>query len=345
MRLHSWVALVALTVLPSVALAAPTAAAKTAAREFTATAVKALGDKDYSKALEYFEKAYALVPAPTLALGRARSLVGLGKYKKAVEVYQAIVTEGAPKNAPAPIVRAVDSAKKEIGETQSKLGSVTITVQSGVKASVTVDGEAFPESQWGSKQTIDPGEHEIVAIAEGKDKLSKKIKVTEGDSLSVKLEWTSSTPVTAPVATKPGEPAAPKTDPAQVNPDAKSEPAAPSEPTQAPRKGSVQRTVGFVALGVGGAALIGGGVVGVLGMGKRSDLDGKCPNGSCPPKYWDDVDTVGRYRTISSIALYSGIALAATGTVLVLTAPKNQETTAWAAPYVGAGQAGFTGAF
>jgi hypothetical protein len=82
-------------------------------------------------------------------------------------------------------------------------------------------------------------------------------------------------------------------------------------------------------------------------MSKRSDLDSKCPNGSCPPKYWNDVDSVGTYRTVSSIALYSGIALAATGAVLVLTSPsKSREaSTGWAAPYVGAGQAGFTGAF
>ena len=64
------------------------------ARELAGQAQDALERRDFVSANELFAKAHALVPAATLALGRARAEVGLGKLVSAHERYVAIVREG-----------------------------------------------------------------------------------------------------------------------------------------------------------------------------------------------------------------------------------------------------------
>ena len=88
-------------------------------------------------------------------------------------------------------------------------------------------------------------------------------------------------------------------------------------------KGSSNKTLAIVALGVGGVGLVVGGITGVMAMGKASDLDGKCPDGKCTdPALQSDIDSYKTLGTISTVGFIVGVVGVGAGVVLWLTAPK-----------------------
>jgi hypothetical protein len=82
-------------------------------------------------------------------------------------------------------------------------------------------------------------------------------------------------------------------------------------------------------------------------MKKHGDLDAACPTGTCASTQRADVDSYETFGLVSTIGFISGGELAATGVVLVLTAPSSRgrgDAATWA-PFVGPGGAGIRGSF
>jgi hypothetical protein len=127
----------------------------------------------------------------------------------------------------------------------------------------------------------------------------------------------------------------------------------PAQPGPAPEQskgnGSTQRTIGFVAIGVGAAGLLVGGITGGLALSKHGEITESCRDGHCPTGtealYNPEIDSYNAMGTISTIGFIAGGALAATGVVLMLTAPKKMTTQATITPLVGLGFIGAKGAF
>src|SRR5260221_6375863 len=102
-----WLALgLAWSLCAGSALAEPTASDRATARALADEAGDALDKKNYEVALDRFGRADALVHAPTLLLGVARSQVGLRKFVEAQESYQSILREGVPAGAPPAVSEA-----------------------------------------------------------------------------------------------------------------------------------------------------------------------------------------------------------------------------------------------
>jgi hypothetical protein len=91
-----------------------------------------------------------------------------------------------------------------------------------------------------------------------------------------------------------------------------------AEADSASSGGGSLRTVGFVTLGVGGAALIGGAVAGLISNGQESDARALCRSNDCPESSRDKFDSAGSTATIANVLLIGGGVLAATGLGLVL---------------------------
>jgi len=88
--------------------------------------------------------------------------------------------------------------------------------------------------------------------------------------------------------------------------------------------GSTQRTVGWVTLGAGALAGGAGAVLASVARGHLRDLQTTCaPNCS-----ESEVDSVSRESTLATVLLVGGGALAVTGIVLVLTAPRARDARA-----------------
>lgn len=116
-------------------------------------------------------------------------------------------------------------------------------------------------------------------------------------------------------------------------------------PPSPARASSPRKTLGFVAIGVGSAALITGAVTGILALERESDLSAACPDDHCPASAQSSVDTYSRLRIAAGSTLLAGAALAVTGTLLILTTPRPRSGGAFVRPVLGAGHLGLEGAF
>src|SRR5262249_45423043 len=113
-----------------------------------------------------------------------------------------------------------------------------------------------------------------------------------------------------------------------------------------PPQSSVQKTLGFVGIGVGGAGLVMGAVAGGIAIGKHNDLAGICKGGHCTTSPQGAIDSYHLTENVSTPGLVAGGVLSATGVVLLVIAPRaTRPKDAWIAPVVGAGFAGVEGRF
>ncbi len=294
----------------------------------------ALQNKDYATAEDRFRRADKLIHAPTLELGLARALVGVGKLVEAQEAYNRIVREGVAPGAPAVFTRALQDAKKEVEGVSPRLGTVTIVVKAAGGAdlpseNVTLDGAPVNTASLGVRRPIDPGSHVLQATATGYKPAELRFSVTEGAASE------------APLTLEP-EPASPSV--AAVGPVGN----AGTTGTGAEPHRGLPGYLPWVAFGVGGAGLILGGVTGVLAMGAHSTLAGECPANVCPPGKQNDLDSYHTLGLLSTVGFIVAGVGAATGVVLVLAQPKH-EASAGArleiSPFVGPGTLGAVGAF
>jgi hypothetical protein len=105
---------------------------------------------------------------------------------------------------------------------------------------------------------------------------------------------------------------------AAVPPPAAGEPA-PAPADQGKEGGGALKTVGFVALGVGGAALIGGVITGFMAKGKEDDATSQCSSDNvCPTKAEADFDSASSLAGVSTALYIGGGVLAAAGVGMVL---------------------------
>jgi hypothetical protein len=94
-------------------------------------------------------------------------------------------------------------------------------------------------------------------------------------------------------------------------------------------KSNLRRTLGFVLLGTGAAGLAFGGVMGGLAFGQKGIVQEHCKGLDCDPTGLDGVNQGRTFGNMSTIGLAAGGVMAATGLVLVLTAPKSKPKTGW----------------
>jgi hypothetical protein len=174
----------------------------------------------------------------------------------------------------------------------------------GTARVVTLDGVVVPGAGLGVKHRVDPGRHVIRAEAGGQAPAEATVTVAEGKVETVTLALA---------------------------------PALQDGP-------SLQRTLGFVAVGVGGAALLVGAITGGLAIAKHGDLAKACPDPHlCTNSEISSYDTLGG---VSTVAFVFGGALAVTSIVLLVTAPDAKPATeAAVVPVLGPGWVGAKGRF
>jgi hypothetical protein len=317
---------ISLCLLAPSAFAEPSAADRATARTLAQEGQVALENKNYAVAVDKFGRADSLVHAPTLLLGLARAQVGAGKLVEAQENYNRIIREGVAANSPKSWSKAVDDANREVGSISPRIPWVTLSVLGPANPEVVIDSTPVPHASLGVKRAINPGTHRVKVTAEGFLPQEKTIMMNEGQTLVVNMELEQAPDAPAP---------APKV--ATTTADTT---------TVSTGGGEWRKTAAYVALGIGGASLIVGGVSGGLAWSKNKQLDEKCPNSQCPDNQTPGIDTYHRFATISNIGFIgAGVGLAA-GVILLVTQPKETSPSAASlTPYVGLGAAGVTGKF
>ncbi len=196
---------------------------------------------------------------------------------------------------------------------------------------ITNDNQQLNSATWGTEMPVDPGEHQLVAEAEGKKRWSKNIIVPSGPGVTtVEVPLLEDEPEPA-VAAPPPEPP-PPAQPAAIAPVQP-----PPSPTAPDRGSSSQATWGWVSIVGGGAALVGGGLFTFLAVSDNGRADDQCRQDDpslCGERGVELGESAATKANIATVLAGVGGALAVTGAVLVLTAPDGSET---ASLRVGAG--------
>lgn len=226
-------------------------------------------------------------------------------------------------------VRAGDErselARKRAENLEPKLAKMVIAVKPENQVpglSIARDGVAVGAPQWNVAIPIDPGEHVVVATADGY--LPTQVKVVTPRSA---VQQTINIPKLA------------------INPKA------PSREGDHNR-GNTQRIVGVSLAGAGAAALIVGGVFGFVAKSTYDESDANCDVGTniCNQTGINQRNDGFAQATTSTILVAAGAALVGAGAVVFFTAPSHKSKTDGArntTPQIGFGPGGISlrGAF
>jgi hypothetical protein len=241
--------------------------------------------------------------------------------------------QAAACSAPACSVYVTRDCTQWYAEIDATLPSVVLAAKDATGADaravrVTVDGQLFAEQLDGKGAPIDPGEHVVRFEMAGAAPIEQRVLIREGEknravsaSFPPPHPGTTVDPIRQP---PPGK----RDDPHRTLPDS-------------PRK-----TLGFIGIGVGAAGLVVGTVAGGLVIAQHQTLAPSCPGGHCPSSDRASVDRYNLTANVANAAFPIGGALAVTGVVLVVTAPKAGSSggARWA-PLIGPAFAGVKGVF
>jgi len=271
-----------------------TAETRTVARELARQGADAYDRKDYAQSLDLFDRAAALVDAPTLTIMQARSLVGLGRLVEALDRYAQTERAALAPDSPEAFRQAVDDAKKEGEQLRTRIPRLTIHVVANKSlledVAVTLDGKPVPSVLLDVERPVDPGRHEVVASAPHQARVRSDVIAAEGEARTVELVLKARQPELEPSASPVAPPPAPRE-------------------TSSP---NISRSWGWVGLGVGGGGLLASGITGWLALDKKSKLDDLCKPG-CPPGSQHDIDSFRALRTWSYLTGALGVLGVASG--------------------------------
>lgn len=306
----------------SIALAAPVARAagedpqaRITARKLGAEAVKLYDTGYYAAALEKFDAASSLVPAPTLSLYSARCLVKLGRLVEASERYLAATRMTLEKKAPTVMLRAQVDAAVERDKLLPTIPQVKIEVSgpAGAGVKVLLDGRELPRAMLGEKLPVDPGKH-VVRAVRADTAIEREVSLAPSETTQILLALPPLPPPPAPI-TPP------------------------------------LRVAGWVGVGVGAAGLVAFAVNGAIALALGDSLgnDPLCEDNLCDPSLQGKVSAYGATRVPTTVGLVAGVVGLGAGIPLVLLNPVQTPGAASGktriVPFVGAGGVGVRGSF
>lgn len=267
--------------------------------------LRSMGAKDYVTACAKFAEVTQMYPegiGAWIELGKCEQ--ARGRLARAYDVFKAGEAAATSVGQAERAKRAGDAARA----LEPRLSKWTIVVPMHLRSLpglvVQVDGAAFGPDMWDKPIPVDGGAHVVSAQADGKKRWESKVDIkNEGDWKSVQVGPFEDIPVTT----------------------------SPPPPPVVPRKGtSPVRIGGFVAGGVGLAALAAGSIAGGIAFSRHADAvdGGHCVNDGCNEiggALEDESRTVGNASTGLFIA---GGVLVAAGAVMAFAIPTKEKGSA-----------------
>jgi len=317
-----------------------------AARSLGMQGIKLADSGDCKGAIEKLSRAESLYHAPSI-LGRlGECQVQVGQVVAGTENLNRVVREQLAPNAPKAFRDAQERAKGVLSAALPKIARLTVRVDpADAKAQVTVAGMLVPAALIGAERPTDPGTQEVVVNAPGYLEQKTSITLAEGGAQEISIKLEKDPSATAAATPPPGA-----TPPAVVT----TGPTPPPADTPAKKN----NTLAYVALGVGGAGLVVGGITGFLALGKKGDLK-NCVDTRCPSSQSSTLDSAKGMATISTVGFSVGFVGVGLGIVLLLTGNSNASASTAAPkvakrepfgsvhvePWVGTQSAGLSGSF
>jgi hypothetical protein len=288
---------------------------KVAAEALFAEGRRLMAEGRIAEACQKFEASQKMDPGVGTSLNLAECYERSGKTASAWAQFREAVS----------LARATGSADREqlarerAEALEKRLARLTISMKGTAPSGLEVrrDGARLDPAEIGIAIPVDPGSHAVTASAPGRSAYSTTVEVT-GDGALVNVEIAE-----LPAAAAGAPPPEPGVT-AQVSTDS---------------GGGTQKTLAAVALGLGGAGLVVGGVFGFKATSTWDDAKAECndyPYG-CGPEGKALEDDARSQAMLSTIGFGAGLALVATGAVLWFTAGSSSD-----APTVGLSPSGAT---
>lgn len=214
-------------------------------------------------------------------------------------------------------------AKSQLKSLEKRTPTISFDLPKDFGGKVKLDDRELSASELGAPVPANPGKHEVRAEAEGMKPYSESIELAEKDKKNLSILMTE-LPQEEPQAEAPAE-----------------------KPKE--KKGG-DKTLAYVALGVGVVGVGVGAFMGLQAKSTKDDIDSKCQNGVCSESERDLYDKGKSQANISTAGFIVGAVGIGVGTVLLLSGGKGEmegkaSARRRATPYVGPGQVGVYGQF
>jgi hypothetical protein len=286
------------------------AVAQGTARQLDAEGTRAMDAGDYTAACPKLARSYRIDPGIGVLLRLAlcyeratRTASAWTRYREAADLARRGGNSGLEELA----LRRADAL-------EPVLPKLTVRVKRVEGLQVSLDGETLPSAAWNLPMPVDPGTHEVVAVAPRRPLFAASVTILAD----------AGAPSFVDVTLEAGAPA-----PAQAGAGADaSRPEAPSSPgTEA----NGQRTAALVLGLVGAAGLVTGGIFGASALSSMSAARDQCPSHTgCTQSALAQQDDARRAATISTVAFVAGAGAAIGGVVFWLLATQGDaHRAAW----------------
>jgi hypothetical protein len=265
-----------------------------AARSLFNEGRKLAREGDYPAACPKFE-------AAGRAFGSVGVLINLGDcYEKIGRTASAWRTFGDAASAAARVGRDGDEleSRRRQAALEPRLDHLAIHVADAAPGlSLKNDGAEIPREDWDLPIPLDPGAHQLIAVAPGRQEWKQSFEIS-GEDHTITFEVPA-----LPTSARPSE----------VSPVSKSLTVASEAPSAT---GRGQRWVGMAVGGVGIAALAAGGVIGLVAKANYN----AAANEIGDPRHTDSLSAFN-LGNVGTVVFVGGAVAAAAGFVVWLTAP------------------------
>jgi hypothetical protein len=300
------VAIALISGLPAIApkaVRAQTAEDQAAARDLFEEGMRLYNLKQYSDACPKFEASLKRYSGIGTRGKLAECYEQIGKTASAWALWSEVAAFSHKNMEPEREAYANDHANALV----PKLSHLTVTVAPASKIAGLVvkrNGEVVDDAAYGLAIAVDPGNIAIDASAPDYKPWTQTITVAPQQSAVIEIPLLENAP--PPLHDLP---AYPKDEPPHSN---------------------WQKPVGIAGVGVGAAALVTGGIFGLVASSKWSNAFTEgCTHGSnvCTTQQGlDDSHSANTFATLANVFVIGGVVVAGAGAVLWITAPKSSHT-------------------
>jgi hypothetical protein len=257
-----------------------------------------------------------------------------GKYRRAREAFAACSRSVCPAMVQSDCV-------KWLRDLEAQSPSVVIMAKDDkgndlTAVTVTVDGAPLTNTLDGRPVLVDPGQHKFHFEAQGFPPVDDQVVIYAGEkSRAISAQFHSPAPVPTPTPTPTPAPTPIPT------PSSNETPASPPVGGGQAESGSTGRTIGWIAIGVGAASLVGAGVSFAVRQSALNDVQNKCGPDltNCPANDPALESDASRGRTASTLVTVFSIlgAVGITGGIVLLATSHGhtQQSRVIIAPTVG----------
>lgn len=296
---------------------APTQAVdpKVEARKYFQAGVALQKTDDFHAAADAYETSLQLFATKSALFNLANCQRAMHQYAEAWHSLQRLHEQfGSELTEP-----MLSTSKTQLEELANLTGLVMVETQPP-GALVTLDDKDLGPAPTQAPSRLAIGQHTVKASLEGYVTAENAFKLSPRQSLTLSLT----------LAEAPPTPVTPAAEPKTEAPTPAKTAAVTASTAQKPSEASQSRTpwmvLGWVGVGAGALSVAVGARAGVLALDVDEQLSDVCAGGHCSERYSSTVQRLERLTLSANVFVGAGAALMATGAVLLLLPPFQQES-------------------